>query len=82
MQPVALKKTGSNTKKHHKYALLLAIYVYEILQKRMKKVYMEIISTCTKTLLLIETLTEEILTVAMGEAQFECKDESNQCSVF
>ena len=43
---------------------------------------MEIESSYTKTQLVIETLTEGILTVASRETEFEYQDESEQCSFF
>ena len=36
MQPVALEKNDSNTKKHHTYTQLLAIKVYQIFKETLK----------------------------------------------
>ena len=43
---------------------------------------MDFESICTKTKLLIETLTEEILTIAFRETEFEHQDEADQSSFF
>ena len=51
-------------------------------QERMKKEDTEIESSCTKTQLLIETLTEEIWTAALRETEIEDQDESDQYSIF
>ena len=78
MQPVTLEYIGSNTKKHLTYTSFLAMYVYHIFRKRMEKQEdMKIESSCTK-----RTLTEEILTVALTETEFEYQDESEQFSIF
>ena len=42
----------------------------------------DIESSCTKTKLLSETLTEEILKAAWMETEFDYQDESYQFSIF
>ena len=70
-----------NTKKHHTYTKLLAIWAYQIYENEKENQGNE--SSCTKTNSLIETLTEEILVIAaLEETEFEDRDESDQYSIF
>ena len=48
----------------------------------MEREDMDIESSCTKTKLLTETLSEKILKAALKETEFEYKDESYQYSFF
>ena len=83
MQPVAVEAISSNAKKHHTFTKLLAIQAYQIFKEGMKKEDMGIESSCAKTKIMIETLTENFLTVAaLTETEFAYQDDSDQCSIF
>ena len=82
MQPIVLEKIGSNTRKYHTYTSPLATGSYQIFQERLNKDDMELQLTCNKWQLLIQTLTEKILTVVLRETKFEYQEESDQHSLF
>ena len=82
MQLVGKKTKSSNKKQHHTYKKLFPIQIYEILNETMKREYMEIESSCTKTKRLIENSTVEIPTVVLRWTNFDYHDKSDQKSVF
>ena len=77
MQTVAQENISSKTKKNHSFILILATHAYQSFHEKMRleKEDLDNKSFCTKTNLLIKTLTEEILTAVLRETEFLYQDQ-------
>ena len=76
-QPVVVVKISSNTAKHQAFTKLSAVWAYQAFEEGIgAKEDMVIETSCTKTKLLVETLTGQIPTVAA------LRDQSDQYSIF
>ena len=67
-----------NTTKRDIYTQFSINLAYQSFEDRLKEEYMDIESTCTKMKMFIETLTEEILKVALRETEFDSQDQSDE----
>ena len=80
---VAVDSNSSNTKKQHTLQDFMATKAYYIFERRRRKEAMGFESSYKRTQLLIETLTDGILTfVGSKKTHFEKQNESDQYSLF